>query len=137
MRDLAKIGQLLARGGKGFISRKAFAEMTEPEWRFDGSNGLGEDGIANGFFCAYGLAVQTLGIGGAGCNDELFDDDNIWTGHAGDAYGLKAGLWIDIRHGRGLAFFTTAVADNAPKGRSAFTGAEEAIVERSGKVPFR
>lgn len=137
MRDLAKIGQMLARGGTGFLSHKAFAEMTEPEWRFDGSNGLGEDGTASGFFCAYGLAVHLIGSGGPGCHDDLFGDGIPRLGHSGDAYGLKSGLWFDPKTGRGLAFFTTAVADEAPKGRSAFTGAEEAIVERSAKVPFR
>ena len=136
MRDLAKVGQLLARGGKGFISRKAFAEMTEPEWRFHGGNGLGEDGTASGFFCGYGLALHVIGAGGSGCHDDLFGDGHQRIGHAGDAYGLKAGLWVDPATGRGIAFFTSAVADDAPKGRSAFTAAEEAIVDRSAKVPF-
>ena len=137
MRDLAKIGQMLTRGGKGFLSRKAFADMTEPEWRFDGTNGLGEDGTASGFFCAYGLAVHLIGAGGPGCHDDLFGDGTPRLGHSGDAYGLKSGLWFDPKTGRGLAFFTSAVADDAPNGRSAFTAAEEAIVERSAKPPFR
>ena len=133
MRDLAKIGQLLARRGKGFLSRKSFAQLTTPQWRFDGSNGLGEDGTASGFFCAYGLAVQTVGGGGPGCHDDLFGDGRTRLGHAGDAYGLKSGLWVDPRTGQGLAFFTTAVADDAPKGKSAFTSAEETVVQRSGR----
>ena len=131
MRDLAKVGQLLARRGKGFLSHKSFAQLTTPQWRFDGSNGLGEDGTASGFFCAYGLAVQSVGGGGPGCHDDLFGDRRTRLGHAGDAYGLKSGLWVDPQTGQGLAFFTTAVADDAPKGKSAFTRAEEAVVERS------
>ena len=131
MRDLAKIGQLLARGGKGFLSRKAFAELTRPQWRFDGANGLGEDGTASGFFCGYGLAVQLIGAPGPGCHDDLFGDGRLRIGHSGDAYGLKSGLWIDPRTGKGLAFFTSAVADDAPKGRSAFTASEEAVVARA------
>ena len=137
MRDLARIGQMMARGGKGFLSHKAFAELTEPEWRFDGSNGLGEDGTASGFFCAYGLAVHLIAAGGPGCHDDLFGDGVLRLGHSGDAYGLKSGLWFDPKTGRGLAFFTTAVADDAPKGRSAFMAIEESIVERSAKPPFR
>jgi CubicO group peptidase (beta-lactamase class C family) len=136
MRDLAKIGQLLARGGKGFLSHRAFAELTEPEWRFDGGNGLGEDGTASGFFCGYGLAVHVIGADGIGCHDDLFGDGITRIGHSGDAYALKAGLWVDPATGRGLAFFTSAVADDAPTGHSAFTAAEEAIVDRSAKVPF-
>lgn len=131
MMDLARIGQMLARGGKGFISAQAFAEMTRPHWRFDGTNGLGENGEGDGFFCAYGLAVQTLAEGGSGCRDDLFGDGVKRIGHAGDAYGLKSGLWIDPADGRGLAFFTTAVADDAPRGRSAFTAREEEVVTRA------
>jgi CubicO group peptidase (beta-lactamase class C family) len=133
MRDLAKVGQLLARRGRGFLSRRSFAELTSVQWRFNGTNGLGEDGTASGFFCAYGLAVQTVGLGGSGCHDNLFGDGRRRLGHAGDAYGLKSGLWIDPKSGKGLAFFTTAVADDAPKGRSAFTAAEESVVERSSR----
>ncbi len=133
MNDLAKIGQMLARGGKGFLSRQAFAEMTRPQWRFSGTNGVGENGEPDGFFCAYGLAVQTIGAGGVGCRDNLFGDAKRRFGHAGDAYGLKSGLWLDPKTGRGLAFFTTAVPDNSPGSRSAFTGTEEAIVARAAK----
>lgn len=136
MQDLAKIGQVLARGGRGFLSPRAFAELTRPQWRFDGGNGLGEDGTASGFFCAYGLAVQTIGSGGKGCRDDLFGDGRLRIGHSGDAYGLKAGLWVDRQTGRGLAFFTSAVPWDAPTGRSAFTAAEESVVERARSAPF-
>lgn len=131
MNDLARIGQVLARGGKGFLSPRAFAELTRPQWRFDGSNGLGEDGTASGFFCAYGLAVHTIGSKGQGCKDDLFGDGRIRIGHSGDAYGLRSGLWVDMKAGRGLAFFTSAVPWDAPTGRSAFTAAEESVVDRS------
>ncbi|MFN3516121.1 MAG: serine hydrolase domain-containing protein [Novosphingobium sp.] len=131
MQDLARIGQVLARRGKGFLSPRAFAELTRPQWRFDGSNGLGEDGTASGFFCAYGLAVHTIGSKGKGCHDDLFGDGRIRIGHSGDAYGLRSGLWVDMKTGRGLAFFTSAVPWDAPAGRSAFTAAEESVVERS------
>ena len=132
MRDLARLGQVLARGAPGFLSRKSMAELTRPAWRFAGSNGLGEDGTASGFFCGYGLAFHTIGGGGggAGCNDDLFGDGRLRIGHSGDAYGLKAGLWWDPKSGKGLAFFTSAVAPGAPTGRSAFTLAEESLVER-------
>ena len=108
-------------------------EVTGPQWRFDGSNGLGENGEADGFFCGYGLAVQTIGGGGAGCRDNLFRDAKRRLGHAGDAYGLKSGLWFDPKSGRGLAFFTTAVNDPSPGLHSAFTGAEESVVERASR----
>ena len=133
MRNLAKVGQMLARGGKGFLSPRAFAELTRPQWRFDGSNGLGEDGTASGFFCAYGLAVHTIGSKGKGCKDDLFGDGRLRIGHSGDAYGLKAGLWVDPKTGRGLAFFTSAVPSDAPAGRSAFALSEERTVQRASR----
>ena len=137
MRDLAKVGQVLAGHGRGFLSPKAYAELVRPIWRFNGSNGVGENGEPDGFFCAYGLALHTIGSGGAGCNDDLFGDGRKRIGHAGDAYGLKSGLWVDPATGRGLAYFTTAVADDAPKGRSAFFAAEESVVERAARAAFR
>ena len=137
MIDLAKVGQVFARRGAGFLSRRAFAELTRPAWQFDGSNGLGEDGTASGFFCSYGLALHSIGAGGKGCHDDLFADRRPRIGHSGNAYGLKSGLWVDPVTGKGLAYFTTAVAATAPNGRSAFTAREEAVVERAQGTPFR
>lgn len=137
MIDLAKIGQLLARRGAGFLSPHAFAELTRPAWQFDGNNGLGEDDTASGFFCSYGLALHRIGAGGKDCRDDVFGDHRPRIGHSGDAYGLKSGLWVDPETGRGLAYFTTAVDAAAPTGRSAFTAREETVVERARAAPFR
>lgn len=137
MRDLAKVGQLLARGGAGFLTPKSFAALVRPHWRFDGGNGLGEDGTASGFFCVYGLAVQSLASKPGGCHDDPFGDGRLRIGHSGDAYGLKSGLWLDPKTGIGIAYFTSAVASDAPAGKSAFTKAEESLVERAHRAPFR
>ena len=137
MRDLARIGQMLARGGRGFLSRHAMARLEQPLWALNDRNGLGEDGEASGFFCSYSLAMHRIGNGGPDCHDDLFGDGKPRIGHSGDAYGLRSGLWFDPETGKGIAFFTSAVADDAPKGRSAFMAIEESIVERSAKVPFR
>lgn len=137
MIDLAKVGQVFARRGAGFLSPHAFAELTRPAWQFNGSNGLGEDGTASGFFCTYGLALHRIGAGGSGCHDDLFADRPPRIGHSGNAYGLKSGLWVDPLTGRGLAYFTTATAAAEPAGRSAFTAREEAVVERAQGTPFR
>jgi CubicO group peptidase (beta-lactamase class C family) len=130
MRDLARIGQMLLRGGDGFLTRRSIATLTAPVWRYDGSNGATAEGGDGGFLCAYGLAVQTLAQGGARCRDDLFGDGIARVGHAGDAYGLKSGLWIDPKAGTGVAYFVTAVPGDAPAGaRSAFTAAEEAMTK--------
>lgn len=130
MMDLARIGQMLARGGRGFLSPASFAALTSPAWRFNGHNGVGENGEPDGFFCAYGLAVQVIGNRSEGCHDDPFGDGILRLGHPGEAYALRSGLWFDPRIGRGTAFFTTAVPDDAPKGASAFTAAEEAVLHK-------
>jgi CubicO group peptidase (beta-lactamase class C family) len=131
MRDLARIGQLMARQGKGLISARSYVELTSARWRFDGTNGVGEDGQASGYFCAYGLAVQRIESRGEACHDNLFGDGIPRLGHPGDAYGLKAGLWWDPVSGKGIAYFTSAVAPDAPAHKSAFTAAEEEVVRRA------
>ncbi len=126
MRDLGKIGAMILRGGDGFLSAASIASLIGPEWRFDGTNGDTE----KGFNCTYGLAVQTLSTARPGCKDDPFGDGRPRVGHAGEAYGLRSGLWLDRQRKRGIAFFTTAIPDDAPSGRSAFTTAEEAILRR-------
>jgi CubicO group peptidase (beta-lactamase class C family) len=122
MHDLARIGQLMLRGGKGFLKPASMKMLTTPLWQYDGKNG----DIEGGFFCRYGLAVQTLATPTAGCKDDPFGDGRMRIGHAGEAYGLRSGLWVDQQRGTGVAFFVSAVPDGAPKGVSAFTQAEEA-----------
>jgi CubicO group peptidase (beta-lactamase class C family) len=138
MRDLARIGQLLARQGRPLLSRAAFAELTRAQWRFDGANGQGENGEPDGFFCAYALGLQIIGGGGVGgregCHDEPFGDGRTRIGHPGEAYGLYSGLWLDPVTGRGTAFFTSAVPAPAPTGISAFAAAEEAVLRRIARL---
>ena len=129
MHDLARIGQMLARGGRGFLRPDSFAEMTRAQWQFTGANRQDDPG-AEGFFCAFGLSVQLIGSGDPGCCDGLFADAKPRLGHGGEAYGLRSGLWFDPVSGRGVAFFTTQVPDHDPGNRSAFTHAEETVVER-------
>ena len=130
MRDLARIGQMLARGGHGFLRPESFAEMTRAQWHFTGANRQDDPG-AEGFFCAFGLSVQLIGSAAPGCRDGLFADAHPRMGHAGEAYGLRSGLWFDPMSGRGIAFFTTQVPDRDPGNRSAFTKAEERVVDRA------
>ena len=125
-RDLAKVGQLVLNRGRGFLSPRSMALLTTPVWRFDGHNG----DTQGGFFCAYGLAIQTLANRRPGCNDDPFGDGRPRIGHAGEAYGLKSGLWIDPVAGTGMVWIITAVPDDAPVGKSAFYEVEEAVIGR-------
>ena len=123
---LARIGAALVR--PGFLSRVSLAAMTRPAWRYVGQNG----DIEGGFYCAYGLGVMITAAPArpAACRDDPFGDGRMRIGHAGEAYGLRSGLWVDPATDKGVAFYTTAVADDAPSGRSAYTVREETMVAR-------
>lgn len=130
VRDLAKVGGLLLRRGRlpdgsRFLSESGLAEMERLHWRFDGSNGESD----GNFYCGYGLAVQIL----ARCapNDDPFADGKPRFGHAGDAYGLRSGLWIDRSTGRGIAYFATGLGDDPPQGRSAYRAMEEWLAAKA------
>jgi CubicO group peptidase (beta-lactamase class C family) len=127
VRDLATIGRMLLNHGYhddvAFLNEASLRALTDPAWRFTGSNGDTE----GGFYCAYGLAVQRLPVAQAGCNDDLFGGGRAVLGHAGDAYGLRSGLWIDPATGTGIAYFAVGNGDDPPRGRSAYRAIEEAL----------
>lgn len=132
VRDLATIGRLLLnrgrRGEERFLSEASIAAMTTPVWTFDGSNGETD----SGFYCAYGLAVQALPIGAAGCRDDIFGAGRRMIGHAGDAYGVRSGLWVDPERGVGIAYYATGNGDDPPGGRSAYRAIEERLARELG-----
>ena len=122
-RGLATIGRLLlARGrvdGVRLLSPRSFALLTRPLWTFDGGNGETE----GGFYCRYGLAVTFLAT--PGCADDPFGDGRPRFGHAGEAYGLRSGLWVDPAAGTGVAYFATDV----PTVAGGFTPTEAALAK--------
>ncbi|MBA3895604.1 MAG: beta-lactamase family protein [Sphingomonadaceae bacterium] len=122
-RDLSAIGRMLLNGGEGFLSPASLTTLTTPVWTYDGANGESE----RGFYCAYALAVQTLASRAPGCRDDPFGDARPRIGHAGEAYGVRSGLWINRAAKRGVAYFATAVPDSDPGKRSAFTLTEERL----------
>lgn len=122
MHDLAVIGAMLLRNDGSFLKPQSIAELERAAWRYDGSNG----DTANGFYCQYGLAVTVLPTAHDICADDLFGDFRTRVGHAGDAYGLRSGLWIDRAKGTGVAFFATATSPDS-KGVTAFTREEERL----------
>ena len=127
MRGLAKIGRLLLGNGQvdgvRLLGRESIALLEKPLWIYDGGNGE-TDG---GFTCGYGLAVTFLATRAAGCRDDPFGDGHRRFGHAGDAYGLKSGLWIDRATGTGVAYFATDVPARPRAAESAYTPAEEML----------
>jgi CubicO group peptidase (beta-lactamase class C family) len=124
VRDLAKIGQMLLSDEGGFLPKRSIDLLLAPVWTYDGGNGLTGEATA-GTLCRYGLATQTLATRHEGCREDLFGDGVPRVGHAGDAYGLRSGLWIDRKAGTGVAYFVTGVPDDATLGKdTSFTEAE-------------
>jgi CubicO group peptidase (beta-lactamase class C family) len=100
--SLVKIGQVLLKGGKPILSKKAFAEMTSVQWRFDGSNGDDE----KGYFTAYGLGIHM----------HKDSTGKLWMGHVGEAYAFRGGFWLDMKAKRGFMRYTTMVPENTEVG---------------------
>ena len=127
VRDLATVGRLLLNGGmhegRRLLSEDSVGRILAPQWRFDGANGETD----HGFYCAYGLASQSLPVSVDGCRDDLFGDGRSVVGHAGDAYGLRSGLWIDPASGTGIAYLSTGNGADPPRGRSAYRRIEEQL----------
>lgn len=124
-RGLGRIGRmLLDRGtldGVRILSPAAVDTLLTQVWRFDGNNGQ-TDG---GFYCSAGNGTHQLPNPTPGCADDLGTRGAVLVGHAGDAYGMKSGLWIDRKRGRGVAYFVTGVpADAAKAPGSAYTASE-------------
>ncbi len=124
-RGLSRIGRMLLNGGTldgvRILSPQAVETLLTQTWTFNGINGV-TDG---GFYCSAGNGTHQLPNKVPGCLDDLGARGAILVGHAGNAYGLKSGLWIDRRRGRGIAYFVTGVPDPAPKAPgSAYTAAE-------------
>lgn len=134
LRDLTTVGMLLlnrgTHNGQHFLRPESVAALQRSAWRYDGKNGEvdGEtEGATDaGFYCTYGLAMQILPTDTAGCADDLARGRH-WVGHAGDAYGLRSGLWIDPRRQTGIAYFATNNGNSPPKGRSAYRAIEESL----------
>jgi CubicO group peptidase (beta-lactamase class C family) len=129
-RDLAALGQVLLsdgrHGGRQFLSRSSMDAITGAAWRYDGANGNTEDG----FYCSYGLGTQILPVEVNGCSDDLFGDGRKAIGHAGEAYGVRSGLWVDKARGVGIAFFAANNGPDPAKGRSAYRAVEEFLAAK-------
>jgi CubicO group peptidase (beta-lactamase class C family) len=131
--SLSTIGQLLLSGGvhrgQRFLSEASIDAILTPHWRFDGSNGETE----SGFYCAYGLGTQILPMPHPQCRDDLTGRGTALVGHAGDAYRVRSGLWINRKSGRGMAYFATGVAQDAPTGDTAYRTIEEWLARKASR----
>jgi CubicO group peptidase (beta-lactamase class C family) len=136
-RGLARIGRmLLNRGtidGVTILSPASVETLLTQVWRFDGMTGDAANGVTeSGFYCSYGHATQEIPTAVPGCADDVGTKGHRLVGHAGDAYGMKSGIWIDRARGLGIAYFVTGVPEKAELGRgTAFTAAEAHAFRRA------
>jgi CubicO group peptidase (beta-lactamase class C family) len=131
-RGLARIGRMLLNDGTldgvRILSPRAVETLLAQTWRFDRDNGATE----GGFYCSAGNGTHQIPNRQRGCADDMGTNGALLVGHAGDAYGMKSGLWIDRARGRGVAYFVTGVADPAPKAPdSAYSAAEQHAFRRT------
>ncbi|WP_432201070.1 serine hydrolase domain-containing protein [Erythrobacter sp. W53] len=101
MMDLAKIGQAMLRNDPAIVPEAVFG----PKF----ARMLDERIPNQDFFCFYALGFQTIGASNDRCDDALFGESEARAGHAGEAYGLRSGLWFNAGDNIGIAYFTTAV----------------------------
>lgn len=136
-RGLGRIGRMLLNDGSldgvRILSPQSVDTMMTQVWRYDGHNGVtSEGGDDSGFYCSYGHATQRLATPLPACHDNMGTRGATLVGHAGDAYGMKSGIWIDRARSRGIAYFVTGVPEHARRDdRSAFTAAEARAFRRT------
>lgn len=124
---LARIGVMLLRRGENFLKPESLARL-EAMAPVHPTSGEG----TGGFFCEYGIAMHSTGgpaLSDPACRDDLFGDGRLRLGHSGDAYGLRSGLWFDLEGGEGIAYFVTQVPEGQKGTRSAYSAAEEVLVD--------
>lgn len=86
------------------------------------------------FFCGYGAGMHMIELPERPCNDTLFGDGIPRIGHAGEAYGLRSGLWLDIKTRTGIAYFVTQVPDRTAPDEGGFAPEEVELVARAMKA---
>ncbi len=124
MEDLARLGQALANLPENGLLKAETART----WMKSAETLA----IGAGAECGYGLGLKRIEGTGLSCDDPLFGDGVPRIGHAGEAYGLRSGLWLDPASGEGFAFFTTEVPPPAGgEDTGGFDPREAALIARA------
>jgi CubicO group peptidase (beta-lactamase class C family) len=124
MIDLARLGQALANlPENGFLKPETYRKWIESAETI---------ALGTGAECGYGIGLKRIEATQNPCDDALFGDGRARIGHSGEAYGLRAGLWLDPASGEGVAFFTTEVPPPAGgEDTGGFDPREVALIARA------
>ena len=131
-RGLARVGRMLLNQGTldgvRLLSPQSVDQLLGPYWGYNQRNGDTD----RGFYCQYGFAVQRIPTIAPNCHDDPGTLGHPLLGHAGDAYGVRSGLWIDPVRKVGIAYFVTGLSADPPFDRSsAFRAAEAEAFRRT------
>ncbi len=128
MMDLARIGQALLAEREDIFPRTM---MLPARFHLQFGATKGQE-----FFCIYGLGMQVIEAEEFDCEDGLFKSGVPWLGHAGEAYGLRSGLWFSTTaENHGFAYFTTAVPPRqSAEDEGGFSARELALMQRAQEL---
>jgi len=127
MMDLAKLGRAAIDDDEPLIRTQVVDDQETAS--------LWQRNEEQEFFCHYSLGFQVIGVSGNGCVDRLFESDEPHFGHAGEAYGLRSGLWFDLYGKSGFAYFTTAVPPRqSAEDEGGFDPREIALMKRAQEL---
>ncbi len=128
--ELARLARVLLKNDGSFLAPSTIDSLFDA--RPAGRMGTGEesDPAFMQFWSAGGLQCLS-GTGAPGGDQPLSPTPSDWCGHAGDAWGLRSGLWIDRAAGRAYAYAITGTAADpktTPGNVSRFHPEEERIL---------
>ncbi|MFN7177249.1 MAG: serine hydrolase domain-containing protein [Thermaurantiacus sp.] len=129
--ELAKLGQMLLRNDGSFLSPETVDSLFDARPTGRMGSGAESDPKFMQYWSLGGLQCLS-GTGAAGGDQPLSPAPSRWCGHAGDAWGLRSGLWIDREAGLAYAFAITGTAAD-PKttpGKVSRFGADEERILR-------
>ncbi len=138
--ELLKLARVLLRNDGRFLSRATVASLFDAQPVGAHAAGPAADPAFFRFWSRGGLHCLS-GDGRPGGDQPLAPVPARWCGHAGEAWGLRSGLWIDRARGLAHAFAITGTAADPATTRglvSAFDAAEERILGRlagPGRTP--
>jgi len=137
--DLARLGLFLIGKAAPLLKPSTFKAMTTQVWSMDTGDGDASEGDDDGG----ALRAWTTGLhiltGSPNGDGPIIGQKGPLLGHFGEAYGLKAGLWVDIEARAGFVYALTGGAMDTVRAkgvRSGVTRGEEDIMNALYPLAF-